>query len=222
MKRSVPKRHFAQHCNEKVSTVTIGKPGMQHTTQFKAIGADGSAKKLHIAFIGFMGAGKSTIARRIAEHYNLNLVDTDSIIEQEEGMAISEIFEKKGEGYFRRLETEVLARALESSVPSVIACGGGIVITPENRRLLEQHACVVYLTIQLEQALARFDDYASRPLLAQAGSADAIFALMEARLGLMETCGDIYVTTDRRTPEEVEAIVVARVKEAGYEFLREN
>lgn len=202
--------------------MTIGNPDMQYTTKFKAIGTDGSCKKIHIAFIGFMGAGKSTIARRIAEHYGLNLVDTDSAIEQEEGMSVTEIFKQKGEGYFRQRETEMLTHALESSTPSVVACGGGAVTMPENRRLLERYACVVYLTIQLEQAIARFDDYASRPLLAQAGSTDAIFALMEARLGLMETCGDIYVTTDRRTPEQVEAVVVERVKEAGYEFLREN
>lgn len=202
--------------------MTFGTPDMQHTTQFKAIGADGCTEKLHIALIGFMGAGKSTIARRISEHYGLQLVDTDSAIEHDEGMSVAQIFERKGEAYFRQRETEMLARALESSVPSVIACGGGVITQPENRRLLEQHACVVYLTIQVDQALARFDDYASRPLLAKAGSADAIFALMEARLGLMETVGDIFVTTDRRTPEEVEAVVAERVKEAGYEFLREN
>lgn len=203
--------------------MTIGTPDMQHTMQFKAIGSDGvNPRKIHIALIGFMGAGKSTIARRIAQDFGLTLVDTDSDIEQAEQMSIAEIFDKKGEGYFRQRETEALARAFQSPLPSVVACGGGVITQPENRVLLEQKAYVVYLTIQLEQALARFDDYASRPLLALAGSTDAIFALMEARIGLMEAAGDVYVTTDRRTPAEVEAVVVERLMEAGYEFLCED
>lgn len=203
--------------------MTIGVPDLENTTQFKAVGSSqGEAPKIHVALIGFMGAGKSTVARLIARDFGLILVDTDAEIEKEEGMSISDIFEKKGETYFRNRETEVLARAFESTQPSIVACGGGVITQPENRVLLETKAYVVYLTIQLEQALARFDDYASRPLLARAGCTDAIFALMEARIGLMEAAGDVYVTTDRRTPEEVERVVVERLKEAGYEFLREH
>lgn len=203
--------------------MTIGMPNLENTTQFKAIdSADVSSRKMHIALIGFMGAGKSTVARLIARDYGLALCDTDEEIEKEEGMTIAEIFEKKGEAYFRKRETEILARAFESHLPSIVACGGGVITQPENRVLLETKAYVVYLTIQLEQALARFDDYASRPLLARAGCSDAIFALMEARIGLMEAAGDVYVTTDRRTPEQVEKVIVERLREAGYEFLRED
>lgn len=201
--------------------MTIGIPNLNNTTQFKAVGSDGThPTKYHIALIGFMGAGKSTIAALLARDFGLVLFDTDAEIEKEEGMSIAQIFEQKGEAYFRSRETEMLARALESPLPSVVACGGGVITQAENRMLLENKAYVVYLTIQLEQALARFDDYASRPLLARAGSTDAIFALMEARIGLMEAAGDVYVTTDRRTPEQVEQVVVERLREAGYEFLR--
>lgn len=201
--------------------MTLGNPELDNTTKFKPIGGDGvHDKKIHIALIGFMGAGKSTIARLIAQDYGLNLVDTDTVIEQEDEMSVADIFAKKGERYFRQREIEVLGAALNSDIPSVIACGGGVVTQPENLKALEQKAYVVYLTIQLESALARFDDYTTRPLLSQAGSTDAIFALMEARIGLMEVAGDVYVTTDNRTPKEVEAVVVERLKEAGYEFLR--
>lgn len=177
------------------------------------------ANRKHIALVGFMGAGKSTVARMLSERHNLELVDIDERIETKEQLKIGEIFEEYGEQHFRELETDVLRQALESDKPSVIACGGGIVTKPENMVLLERYAVVVYLSVSVDCALARIDDVNSRPLLAAAGSTEVVFALMQSRMALYETAADVAVTSTKRTPEEVVEVVERRLKDAGYEGL---
>ncbi|MCL2324034.1 MAG: shikimate kinase, partial [Actinomycetia bacterium] len=108
----------------------------------------------HIALVGFSGAGKSTVARLAAPRLGRPCLDTDAAIEQACGMKIPQIFSTRGEDYFRARETEALRRALDSHPPAIIACGGGVVTSPENFALLEEHALVVYLKVSPERALA--------------------------------------------------------------------
>lgn len=173
--------------------------------------------KRHIALIGFMGSGKSTVARIVGQRFDMTVVDIDDEIEAREGMSVADIFAKHSESYFRQVETDTLRDALRSEESVVIACGGGVVTRPENIALLNEFAIVVYLNVDVKQALARIDDVSTRPLLAKAGSNDVVFALMQSRMALYEATADVAVGTSQRTAEEVTDKLVERVREAGYD-----
>src|SRR5947209_4309481 len=99
----------------------------------------GSSKQVKygrtIVLVGFMGGGKTTLGRRLARNLGVKFVDLDEEIEKRAGQRISEIFKKKGEKGFRRLETQALARALKTA--GVVATGGGLVTQSKNRRVLK-------------------------------------------------------------------------------------
>jgi len=172
----------------------------------------------HIALIGFSGAGKSTVARLLAPRLGRPCLDTDAAIEAACGKTIPEVFAEEGETFFRAREHEELSAALGSEPVAVIACGGGAVESSENFALLEQQAVVVYLRVEVEFALARIDELHSRPLLAEAGTAEVVTALMASRQVLYEALADVSVTTDYRDPTEVCDTIYERLRKAGYEL----
>src|SRR5215470_7379457 len=114
--------------------------------------ADGDRRP--IALIGLMGAGKSSVARVLGERLGVGVADLDVMIEAVEGCSVAELFERAGEGWFRRRESELLAEAIRSGV-KVVACGGGVVLDPERRRLLRERCRVVWLEATPETAAAR-------------------------------------------------------------------
>jgi shikimate kinase / 3-dehydroquinate synthase len=107
----------------------------------------------HIALAGFMGAGKSTVGARVAEATERPFVDVDALIERRRQVAIPELF-RQGEAEFRRIEEETLAEVL-AGPESVVALGGGAVLSPLNRARLRAHAFTVYLHVDVETAWAR-------------------------------------------------------------------
>ncbi|MDR1768075.1 MAG: shikimate kinase [Propionibacteriaceae bacterium] len=119
-----------------------------------------------IVFVGFMGAGKSTIGKLVARRLGLPFVDTDAVIEQRHG-PIKNIFADRGEAGFRLLEAAVVREALNGP-QRVVALGGGAVTTPQVRQMLRGHE-VVWLQIPLQAALARMAGDTERPLLASPG-----------------------------------------------------
>lgn len=121
----------------------------------------------HIALIGPMGAGKSSVGRHLAHLLARPFVDLDRKIEQHAGADIPWIFEKEGEAGFRRREREALRAALAGG-GTVIACGGGVVLDPDNRRDLRSHARVVLLQVSVDEQCRRLERDRQRPLL-QAG-----------------------------------------------------
>jgi shikimate kinase len=123
-----------------------------------------------IALVGMMGAGKSAVARLLGERLGASVADLDSMIEAVEGRSIGELFERSGEAWFRRREGELLAQVLNQGV-RVIACGGGIVTGPEQRRQLRERCTVVWLEVSPAEAARRLaaasaDPAGTRPLLA--------------------------------------------------------
>ena len=98
----------------------------------------------HIFFIGFLGAGKSTLARNLGRMFNRRYVDTDRMVERRRGLSVTRIFEREGEPRFRELETEALA-SLSQERSLLVSCGGGIVETPENIVLMREMGYCVYL-----------------------------------------------------------------------------
>ncbi|MBX3725453.1 MAG: shikimate kinase [Xanthomonadales bacterium] len=119
----------------------------------------------HIALVGPTGAGKSSIGRALADLLGRPFVDLDHAIEATAGARVALIFEHEGESGFRRRESEALARALAAPLPSLIACGGGVVLDPGNRARLREHALVVHLAATIEEQLGRLARDRQRPLL---------------------------------------------------------
>lgn len=161
----------------------------------------------HVFMVGFMGAGKSTVARLVAHSLGMPCVDLDDRIEQAAGMSIAELFEQSGEESFRDLETAELM-ALESTRPSVVACGGGVVLRPENRSAMRSMGTVVYLRVDASEALARVGDCSTRPLLSGPSGSLAATALLQAREGLYRSVADIEVDTNHATAADVAGVVV--------------
>jgi shikimate kinase len=123
-----------------------------------------------IVLIGFMGAGKSTIGRLLAERLGQPFLDSDLVIEQRAGLAVREIFERDGEPAFRELEHQVVADLL-AGPQTVLALGGGAPQDERTRRLLGT-AQVVYLRVSYQEALQRVSNDRFRPLLLRCSAPD--------------------------------------------------
>jgi shikimate kinase len=120
----------------------------------------------HIVLVGMMGSGKSSVGRALASHLNRPLFDSDEMVEERAGRTIREIWERDGEPAFRELETRTLVDSLDRDEPSVIATGGGVVLSGRNRQLLtDSDAHVVWLKLDIELLLDRVRNGVHRPLL---------------------------------------------------------
>lgn len=164
--------------------------------------------KKNIFLIGFMGAGKSTIARCLHSHHGMEWIEMDKEIEKSEGMPISEIFRRKGEEYFRELETGLLL-SLESRSNTVVSCGGGVPLRSCNVEAMKRSGIVVFLTARPETILERVKDSHDRPLLEGHKDVEYIAGLLSKRLERYQAAADVQIATDgRRTAEIAEEIYV--------------
>ncbi|MDR0501672.1 MAG: shikimate kinase [Coriobacteriales bacterium] len=155
----------------------------------------------HIILIGFMGAGKTTVSRKIARWQHLCCIDIDRYIENQHAMRISKMFIKYGEKYFRDQETAFL-RTLANRDRSVISTGGGIVLSDLNRQLLKESGTIVYLQVTANDVAARIKNKRSRPLLT---NEDQTRDLLDKRRALYEQIADITINTS-----DVKAALVAQ------------
>lgn len=144
-----------------------------------------------VFFVGFMGAGKTSVSRRLARLCGIASIDMDSYIERREGRRIRDIFAEDGEGHFRDLETQVL-REMTQGDPVLVSCGGGVVLRPENRAILRDDGFVVFLKVQADEAKSRISDPSTRPLL---GDAEAARKTNAERLPLYEEVANATVDT---------------------------
>lgn len=156
----------------------------------------------NIFLIGFMGAGKSSVARRLGRSCRMCLIEMDEQIEQRQGMAISEIFALHGEEYFRGLETELL-KELERSGDHVVSCGGGVPMRECNVRLMRESGRIVYLSAGPETIYERVRHSHNRPLLEGNMNVEYIAELMQARLPKYLEAADMTVRTDGRSIDEI-------------------
>ena len=145
----------------------------------------------HIALIGMMGSGKSTVGFWLARAQGLRFVDLDTAIEERQEKSIPEIFEAGGEDRFRDVEQAMLAECLAFPQPLVISCGGGAVLRAENRAVLRDRAWVCWLRATVETLGQRVRSGESRPLLGDDPVAD-LEAISAARSGIYaETAHEI-------------------------------
>ena len=165
----------------------------------------------HIFLIGFMGAGKSTVASFLGERLELAVIDLDSAIVAAAGISVSDAFSRHGEAWFREREREAL-ESVTGTPRAVVACGGGVVLDPANRATLKRSGIVVYLEVTAAEALARVGDTATRPLLAGPGGALAATSLLSAREALYTATADITVETVGRNASEVANTVISELR----------
>lgn len=131
-----------------------------------------------LVLVGMMGAGKSTVGRKLAQLLKLPFADADDEIEQAARLSVSEIFESFGEDYFRDGERRVIARLLETG-PSVLATGGGAFVQPETRALILAKGIAIWLDSDIATLADRVSRKDTRPLL-RGGDATEIIARLKA------------------------------------------
>ncbi len=159
-------------------------------------------KKTNIYLIGFMGTGKSTVSRCLAEQLGYEEIEADQWIVQRYHQSITEIFETQGEQRFRDMETELL-QELCKETDKIISCGGGMALRKENVALMRQNGVVVLLTAEPETIFARVQNDDGRPILNGNMSVEYIRELLGQRLPYYKEAGEIVVATDQRVPEEI-------------------
>ncbi len=148
--------------------------------------------KNNIVLCGFMGCGKSTVGKIIAEKLNLTLIDGDTYIEQKENKTVSEIFAQNGEEYFRAAEKQAMSE-LSQKENVVIATGGGAVINPDNAKSLKQTGLLVFIEVTPETVIKRLKGDTTRPLLQRPDRNAAILELMERRYPIYRSASDVTV-----------------------------
>lgn len=173
--------------------------------------------KGNIYIIGFMGTGKTTVSRLLAEQTGFELVDTDQEIAGQQKKSINEIFESQGEGYFRNLETELL-RELGTVRGKIVSCGGGMVLREENVRLMKESGVVVLLTACSRTIFSRVCQGTDRPVLNKNMSVEYVEELLEKRKPYYERAGEVIITTDDRTPEEISGEINKILKNGKISF----
>ena len=148
--------------------------------------------------LGFMGAGKSTIARGLDPDY----LDMDALIEKRLGMSIAEFFAEKGEAAFRQVESEVLAELLQRD--QVVSTGGGVVISQRNRDLLKTNADNIYLKADFETLYQRIsaDQDNQRPLFLN-NSKEELVAIFQERQAWYEEVASRILDVTELSPEEI-------------------
>lgn len=159
----------------------------------------------NIVITGFMGTGKTSVGRRLAERLGLRFVDMDSLLEERFQMSIADVFATRGEAFFRQAERELLAE-LRSATDTVIATGGGALLSTENRSLLPPDSIVVCLTCQPEEVLRRLANDDSRPLLAAADRLQRIRDVLAERKAIYDTIPHQVDTTGLTIDEVVDQI----------------
>jgi len=131
-----------------------------------------------VYLVGMPGSGKSTVGKELAGRLGVPFVDLDAEIERREGRTVSEIFASDGEAAFRALEAKELVRAAAQD-PSVVACGGGVVLEPANRITLRNTGTCVFLSVPLAVLRERVRPSADRPLIRQSGDLEELLTVRE-------------------------------------------
>ncbi len=168
----------------------------------------------NIILVGFMGTGKSTIGRSLSKTLSYPVIDTDQLIEEQQGRSIPEIFEEEGEDAFRDMETALL-RSLLTQSGHIISTGGGIIIREENRQLLRKMGYVIWLVASPEEIHNRTSRNNNRPLLNNEDPAGTIRKLLETRIPLYKECAHLAIETNQLNFDE---ITTGIIESARYYF----
>jgi len=168
-------------------------------------------KSENIFLVGLMGAGKSTIGKRLAELSNKRFLDSDKEIEIRTGVNIDLIFEIEGEEGFRKRECKIIEE-LSALDNIILATGGGAVLNADNRRHLHQGGTIIYLQASAEQLTQRTAKDKKRPLLKIEDRLGKIEELLKIRAPLYEEAADFIINTDDHTVMQIVNIISKKLK----------
>lgn len=160
----------------------------------------------NVTLIGFMGTGKSTVGRIVAEQLKFEFLDTDALIEERSGRKITEIFARNGEPAFRELEAQ-LVEELRSRSRTVISTGGGLPTNPANLASLKKHSLVLCLWLSPEKIFERVREQSHRPILHGPDPLGKIRTLLAARDPFYKQA-DVLINSDLRSAREVAMQVI--------------
>lgn len=172
----------------------------------------------NIVLVGFMGTGKSTIGRQLAEVLHYPQVDTDQLIVQKEGRPITNIFNTHGEAYFRAKELETLQTIVQEKVNHhIISTGGGLIGQVACCELLKEIGFVIWLDASVESIIERTSQTKSRPLLNTANPEKVVEDLLKVRNPIYEKVSHLRIDTAKLTPDEISTGII---ESARYHFTK--
>jgi len=195
-------REWLLHQGAAAFTLFTGKTAPREAMRWALQSASGKPKKKNIALIGFMGSGKSTVARLIGRKCGMRVLDTDAMVERKAGMAISEIFEKHGELRFRALEASAVKEACKEN-GAILSLGGGAVLDAACARAVRKSCITVWLWASPDETMRRLKGDALRPLFNRKDRVQAARKILAARIPIYSACADIVVGTEGKTANEV-------------------
>lgn len=164
-----------------------------------------------IFLIGFMGAGKSTIARALQRELGFPLIEMDERIVKEQGMSINDIFAQYGGDHFRDIESQLIVD-IGKEEPSIVSCGGGVVVRPQNTQNMKEIGRIVFLKATPETIYERVKNSTDRPILNGHMNVEYIAELMEKRRALYEAAADITIQTDGKTREQIREEIIGKMR----------
>lgn len=161
-----------------------------------------------VYLVGFMGSGKTSVGLALGEFLKMPVIDTDELIEQQVGMKIRDIFNRYGEDYFRKLESDVLHGLPTQSI--IITTGGGIILQEKNRIFLKNSKRTIFLDCKPEIVFQRLADDLTRPLLQNKSKAE-IIKMYDQRLPFYLDCAHTIIDTSNYSIDEVVKIIHKRM-----------
>jgi shikimate kinase len=177
-----------------------------------------NAADVNLYLVGFMGTGKTTIGRAVAQRLGFEMRDSDHEIEREQGRAIADIFAQEGEAAFRALER----RFIETGHPAqrtVVSCGGGLIVPPGMLELLQARGVVLCLHASIETILERTSRHRHRPLLNVEDPETRVRALFAAREPVYRRAGTMLLT-DGRSLSDIIGHVIRTWRRDAQDFVR--
>ena len=162
-----------------------------------------------IALVGLMGSGKSSVGRMLAEELGLNFMDSDVVVVEQAGMSIPEIFEQKGEPYFRTLEREVIEQLAQDKAAGVIGTGGGAFMNEQTRNLILNDTISVFLHADLENLTKRVGTGEGRPLFKDKAPRDVLADLITQRYPIYREARIVVNTQDESVQETMNRVLQA-------------
>lgn len=164
----------------------------------------------NVVLVGFMGTGKTVVAKKLAEKLGREFLELDAVIEKKEGMSIKDIFEKKGEPYFREIEKKVVKESSQKQ-GLVISAGGGAIIDEENFNTLKPNSIIICLQASPDTIMQRTKGNVCRPLLNVPDPKKRIQELLEKRAPYYKKA-DHCVSTDNLTIDQVVAKIMQLIQ----------
>ncbi len=166
---------------------------------------------MNIILSGFMGSGKTTVAKTLAKISGRTVIDIDDYIENKSGMTVAEIFEKYGENHFRTLEQQAVEDVSKMD-NLVVATGGGTVLNHDNAKALKTNGVIVFLDVSVDTILRRLKNDTTRPLLQKPNKECAITELLMGRMPIYSATADLVIDHNDDDQFKTAQVILERIK----------